>query len=296
MSTAWNWLQEAVERVREFAYRRSERPWRRPRIGLALGGGFARGIAHIGVLKALAAHHIHIDVIAGTSVGALIGSALAAGAPLAEMERQAMNTEFSDFGRWTLSWLGLATNERIESYLGRFCAARQFAELKTPLSITATDLGTGLPVHFTRGEIAPALRASCAYPGLFLPVEHAGRILVDGFLTEPVPVDAARELGAEFVIAVYLDPGSPHAAPKNVADVISQSFTIMQKRAHTEWRKHADVVIEPAVSQFEWDDFAQTPKLIAAGEEAMRAAMPKIAAALTPPAEVVTATRSPAYR
>lgn len=289
-----HWLQDAALQVRTFAYGRPGKEWQRPRIGLALGGGFARGIAHIGVLKALAQHQIPIDCVAGTSVGALIAAAYACGSPLSEMERQAMGTQFSDFGRWTLSWMGLATNERLENYLGRFCAVSNFEEVGMPLAIAATDLGSGQAIYFTKGEISPALRASCAYPGLFLPVEHEGRILVDGFLAAPVPVEAVRQLGAEFVIAVYLASGPQDEEPKNMADVISKSFTIMQHHAEQIWRKDADVVIEPEVKQFQWDDFEQTPQMIAAGEEAAQAAIAKIKSALTPPG--LAASESPAYR
>lgn len=277
-------LQQAVKQVRAFAYRRPGRVWRRPRVGLALGGGFARGIAHIGVLRALEEGHVPIDCISGTSVGALIASAYACGAPLREMERQAAETQFKDFGRWTLSWLGLASNERLESYLSRFCAATRFEELRTPLAIATTDLGTGLPVYFTKGEIGPPLRASCAYPGLFLPVEHEGRILVDGFLAAPVPVEAVRRLGAQLVIAVYLPSGPEGSRPKSMADVIGRSFSIMQHYAYQTWRHRAEVVIEPDVKRFLWDDFAQTPQLIVAGEEAARAALGKIRSVLAPPA------------
>jgi len=295
MAAIRSWFEEAIGRVRQFARRRRRQEWRRPRIGLALGGGFARGIAHIGILKVLEENQIPIDCIAGTSVGALIASAYACGSPLREMERQAADTQFKDFGRWTLSWMGLATNERLENYLARFCAVTQFEELKIPLAISATDLGTGQPVHFTKGEIGPALRASCAYPGLFLPVEHQGRILVDGFLAAPVPVDAARTLGAELIIAVYLPSGAGDGKPKNMADVIGRSFSIMQNYAHQNWRHRADVVIEPDVKDFLWDDFAKTPQLMEAGAVAARAAVPKIKAALAPPQDVPV-PHTPAYR
>jgi NTE family protein len=281
MARVLGWLHGAVERLREFAYGRAAPVRaRRPRVGLALGGGFARGIAHIGVLRTLEREGIPIDCIAGCSVGALIASAYACGGSLAAMENQAAETRFKDFGRWTLSWLGLASNERLEGYLHRVCAASRFEELKTPLAIVATDLGTGEPVYFTQGELSPPLRGSCAYPGLFLPVEHDGRILVDGFLSEPVPVDAVRRLGAEFVIAVYLEPAPNNAKPKSVADIISRSFSIMQRYAQANWRRRADVVIEPDVKPFPWDAFTCAPELIAAGEAAARRALPKIRAAL----------------
>ncbi len=277
------WLRKAIRTVKGLALPHRLPASRLPRVGLALGGGFARGIAHIGVLKALVQHGIPLDCIAGTSVGALIASAYASGALLAEMEKHAAETQFKDFGRWTLSWLGLASNERLESYLHRFCTAKDFAELKTPLAIAATDLSTGDPVYFSHGEIAPALRASCAYPGLFLPVEHEGRILVDGFLAAPVPVDAVKRLGAEFVIAVFLDSSPPEEKPANMLDIIGRSFAIMQRHANKTWQRKADVVISPDVAHFAWDDFGKTPELIAAGEAAALAAVPRIRAALQPP-------------
>ena len=166
-----------------------------------MGGGFARGIAHIGVLSVLEQEQIPIDFIAGTSVGALVAATYASGTPIDEMERHGAATKFGDFGRWTLSRMGMASNERLEDYLHKFTSARTFAEMKIPLCIVATDLIAGESVHFTDGEIGPALRASCAYPGLFLPVEYRNHFLVDGFLTETVPAPAVRKMGADVVIS-----------------------------------------------------------------------------------------------
>jgi NTE family protein len=284
MSSLARWISSAVGRVREFAYKPPHarpQPWR-PKIGLALGGGFARGIAHIGVLKVLEQERIPIHCLAGTSVGALIGAAYACGTPLAELERLAGATRFKDFGQWTLSWLGLATNFRLESFLARFCAVQKFEELKIPLAIAATDLRTGEPVYFTSGELGPALRASCAYPGLFLPVEHEGRLLVDGFVTAPVPVDALEAMGANRIIAVYLASAVSDGQPRSVADVIGRSFSIMQQHAHQAWRRKASVVIEPDVSGFAWDDFKKASELIATGEQAARAALPQLRALFQP--------------
>jgi len=296
MGTVLSWLQEAVERVRAFACRTPAGPRNaRPRVGLALGGGFARGVAHIGVLRVLHENDIPIDCIAGTSVGSLVAAAYAGGATLDQMEGQASATRFKDFARWTLSWLGLATNERLENYLHRFSATRRFEELKMPLAIVTTDLVTGEPVYFTQGELGPPLRASCAYPGLFLPVEYQGRTLVDGFLVGPVPVDAVRQLGAEVVIAVYLEANPFDEKPKDLVDVIGRSFSIMQRCAHEHWRHKADVVIEPDVKHILWDDFGKTPQLIAAGEAAARAALPRIREVLASSGRQA-ATERPAYR
>src|SRR5574337_181468 len=205
MSAVKGWLRGVAESLRGIARGKRLDEKHRPRIGLALGGGFARGIAHIGVLKALRDAKIPIDCIAGTSVGALIAAAYATGVPLDKMQRRAVATRFADFGKWRLSRMGFASNDRLERYLYQMSLFTRFEQTEIPLAIAATDLGSGEAVYFTEGEIGPALRASCAYPGLFLPVEHQGRILVDGFLAAPVPVDAVKRLGAEIVIAVYLD-------------------------------------------------------------------------------------------
>ena len=283
MGNAKHWFNGLLDHVRGFT--RGGKPVdakRRPRIGLALGGGFARGIAHIGVLKALVNAKIPIDCIAGTSVGALIAAAYATGVSLEKMQRRAAATRFADFGKWRLSRMGFASNERLERYLYQISLFTRFEQAKIPLAIAATDLGSGEAVYLTEGEIGPALRASCAYPGLFLPVEHQGRILVDGFLAAPVPVDAVKRLGADIVIAVWLESAGKGEQPDNVVEVISRSFAIMQRNADNRWRRKADVVVEPDVFHFAWDDFRQTPQLIAAGETATRAAIPRIRAALAP--------------
>jgi NTE family protein len=289
------WIKKAAGRVRDFAYA-PPKPMRiiEPRVGLALGGGFARGIAHIGVLRVLEENRIPVHLVAGTSVGALIGAAYACGTPLTSMEELARATRFKDFARWTLSWLGLATNRPLETYLQKMCVVKRFEELKRPLAIAATDLDTGEAVYFSEGELAPALRASCAYPGLFLPVEHGGRTLVDGFLSAPVPVEALQKMGADVVIAVYLASAATNGKPRSVADVIGRSFSILQRNGQASWRRGADVVIEPDVTAFAWDDFQKTPEMIAAGEAAARAALPRLRALLAAPAPKA-ATRTPVY-
>jgi len=269
----------AKEVFRAFAYGGIPPGTKRPRVGLALAGGFARGIAHIGVLRVFREAAIPIDVVSGTSVGALIGTGYCAGTPLEALEEMALETKFSDFGRWTPSWLGLATNNRLENYLSRVTPARRFEDLQKPLAIAATDINEGLAVYYHSGPIAPALRASCAYPGLFVPVQHEGRTLVDGFLTALVPIEGALLLGAELVIAVYLE-SKMIEAPRTFTDVLSRSFTIIQKHADLEWRQHADVIIEPDVTPYAWDDFTKTPEMVRAGEEAALKALPAIRAAI----------------
>src|SRR5215470_2971804 len=279
VATALDWLRTAKDKFRAFAYGdQKERP-ERPRVGLALAGGFARGIAHIGVLRVLREAGIPIDCVAGTSVGALIGAAFCGGASPAEMEKIGAVTTFADFGRWTPSWLGLATNQRIERFLGRFTPARTFEELQTPLAIATTDIIDGVTVYYSHGDVIPPLRGSCAYPGLFVPIQYENRTLVDGFLTAPVPIEGVLLLGADLVIAVYLESGNLEE-PRTLTDILSRSFNIMQRHADLAWRTQADVIIEPDVKQFVWDDFTKTPDMVAAGEIAALHALPQIRAAL----------------
>jgi NTE family protein len=273
------WIKTAKDKIRAFAYRSEPQRAERPRVGLALAGGFARGIAHIGVLRVLREAGIPIDCVAGTSVGALIGAAFCGGASLEEMEKIGAVTTFADFGRWTPSWLGLATNQRMERFLARFTPVRTFEELQIPMAIATTDILEGVTVYYSHGDIIPPLRASCAYPGLFVPIQYENRTLVDGFLTAPVPIEGVLLLGADIVIAVYLESGNIEQ-PRTLTDILSRSFNIMQRHADFAWRAQADITIEPDVKQFVWDDFTRTPDMVAAGEVAALHALPQIRAAL----------------
>jgi len=279
ISSTLGWFRTAKDKFRAFAYSEQNDRRERPRVGLALAGGFARGIAHLGVLRVLREAEIPIDCVAGTSVGALIAVGYCAGASLEAMADVGAATSFTDFGRWTPSWLGLATNQRMEKYLARYTPVKTFEELKTPLAIATTDINAGVSVYYSHGAIAPPLRASCAYPGLFVPIQFEGRTLVDGFLTAPVPVEGTLLLGADVVIAVYLEAGTVEQ-PRTFTDVLSRAFNIVQRHSDLSWRTQSDVVIEPDVKTFVWDDFSKTPEMVAAGEAAALAALPQIRALL----------------
>ena len=287
-------VRDGLRRIREFAQGGPPEPMRPPRIGLALGGGFARGIAHLGVLRVLENEGISIDCLSGTSVGGLIAAAYASGAPVDAISRRAISTSFRDFARWSLSRFGLATNDRLGRYVHEFCGVQRIEEMKRPLAICAADLLTGEPYYFTKGDLGMALRASCAYPGLFQPVEFEGRLLVDGFLVGPIPVEAARTLGAELVIGVYLGMTGPAPRPKHMGEVLWRAFSIMQQQAIQRRDRAADVLISPDVKDFSWDDFSRTGELIAAGEAAARAALPRIRELLQPPAAAPARERSAA--
>jgi NTE family protein len=255
-------------------------------IGVALGGGFARGIAHIGVLKVLEEENIPVRVICGTSVGALIGACYCSGLSATEMEEVARKTRFTSFARWTLSRCGFASNDRMIDFLSRTLKCQTFEELRVPLGVTATDFNTGEAVVFHAGSIVNPVRASCAYPGMFLPVEIGGRYLVDGMLSHPVPTRPVREMGATRVIAVHLKgTWSNGGPPRHLFDVIGQSFAIAQDAMAPAWRGAADLVVEPEVAGFAYDDFKRAADLIHAGETAMRKSLSEVRKWFEIPAE-----------
>src|SRR5438445_3717714 len=252
-------------------------------VGLALGGGFARGIVHVGILKALEAENIPVSFIAGTSVGALIGAAYCSGVTPAELEEIAARVRFRDLARWTLSRYGFATNQRMINFLNNILKVKTFEELRTPLAITATDFASGEGIVFRSGPLADPVRASCAYPGVFLPVMVNGRLLVDGMLAHSLPTRPVREMGADRVLAVSLrSRWSEGDGPKHIFDVIGQCFSIAQDMNCAQSKRCADLVIEPDVTGYRYDDFEQSAELVRLGETATRAALPEIRKWLEP--------------
>ena len=249
----------------------------RPGIGLALGGGFARGFAHLGVLKVLEQHHIPISGIAGTSVGSIFGAAYASGAPLARILATSRTIRFRDIARWGVSRLGLASNYRLVDIIDRVFGAKQFEDMKIPLAVVATDLVSGDPVVFRQGPLVEAIRASCAYPGLFEPVQIGTRCFADGGLVAPVPTQAVRQLSASLVVAVSIGTQDCNrTAPKNIFQVVARAVSAAQKHQQDAWERHADLVIRPDVQRLSWDDFARASEAIEAGEAAARLALPRI--------------------
>ena len=254
-----------------------------PRLGLALGGGFARGVAHVGILKVLEEENIPISFIAGTSVGALIGAAYCGGLSAADLEKLARRVRFKDFARWTLSRYGFASNRRMIGFLNSILTVKNFEDLRIPLAVTATDFATGEGVVFNSGPLVEPVRASCAYPGMFLPVNIRGRLLVDGMLAHAVPTHPLRDMGADRVLAVHLKGcWSRRTGPRHIFDVIGQCFAIAQDMNTHVWRQAADLVVEPDVKAFEYDDFAHSTDLVSAGETVMRQALPELRKWLAP--------------
>src|SRR5580693_2507849 len=248
-----------------------------PRIGLALGGGFARGIAHVGVLRVLEQNKIPISVISGVSSGSMVAAAVASGASADEIEQVALSMKFRDIARWTLSPLGLAGNDRMITFLTRLLKANRFEDLKLPLAIVATDLNSGRPVTFHgKGDVVMPIRASCAYPGLFLPIRYQGRLLVDGFVSMEVPAAPLLQMGADRVISVVIPNQEGTEDYGNMLSVVSRCFQLMSARTEHSWRRYSNIVISPPVADMSWDSFASASRMIELGEQCAMAAMPQI--------------------
>jgi NTE family protein len=275
--------------IRKHGWLQRKRSWRRdsgeqgePRIALALGGGFARGIAHVGILRVLERERIPLHCITGVSAGAIVAAAFASGATSAEIGVIGAAMKFADIARWNLCRLGLVGSERMTKFLPRLLRYMRFEDMQIPLGIIATDVAKGAPVIFReQGDVALAIRASCSYPGLFRPVEAAGRVLVDGAISVEVPSQLARTMGATHVISVCIPSPQDAPAPNNMFEVINRCFQIMMARTEDSWRQHSDAVLTPEVGVIPWDGFGNAQRLIEAGEAAAEHALPRIRQWLT---------------
>lgn len=250
------------------------------RLAVALGSGGARGFAHIGVLQTLEEAGVRIAGVAGSSMGALIGAVYATGAPMAMLERMATHLPL---GRWidfTVPRMGLIAGERIQELLKLLTKGQNFEQTRVPLAVVATDLELGERVVFQSGPIHEAIRASIAIPGIFTPHHYQGRLLVDGGVIDRVPIDAARLLGADFVLAV--DVGLFERLPpvRNVLDVVIQSMDIMEREIFRHRILEADYVVRPKLELMSSTSFSVVGEAIEAGRRAMRASLPDLWEAL----------------
>jgi NTE family protein len=248
------------------------------RIGLALGGGGAKGFAHIGVIKMLEASGIHADVVAGTSAGSVVGALYASGMDPFQLQEQAFaldETSIRDAGFFSN---GLVKGQKLQDYINQLVGNRAMDKMRIPFAAVATQLETGERVVFVRGNTGQAVRASSSIPGVFEPVEISGKHYVDGGVVSPVPVDAARELGADFVIAVDISTKANGTNPSGMLGVIGQSITIMGQKLGQQELSRADIVIRPKVGTMGPSDFDQKNTAILEGERAALAAMPAIRA------------------
>lgn len=229
----------------------------------------------------LEANRVPISCIAGTSVGSVLGAAYASGAPLERIIACCRELSFRDIARWRVSRLGFASNARLAGLMERVFGSKQFEELRIPFAAVATDLCSGEPVVLSHGNLTEAVRASCAFPGLFEPVEIGTRCLADGGLVAQVPARAARELGAKFVLGVCVGVQGLHrGAPSNIFQVVSRAISAAQKHQLEIWERHADLVIRPDVQSIAWDEFERANEAIEAGATAARKALPRVQAYL----------------
>lgn len=247
------------------------------KVGLALGGGAARGIAHVGVLKVLAANQIPIHMIAGTSSGALFGALFAGGLSIAEMEVAAKRAGWNRLVRLAITRRGAVSGESMEKLIEDAIGYREFLTLKLPFTAVASDLRTGERVVITSGSVSRAVHASSAIPGVFVPVPIDGRLLADGMITDNVPVDVVKEMGADFVIAVDVIPKCVlDKDPENMVEVMERGLDIGVRLASEQRKALADVVIEPVTKNFSPFSLAYAGELIEMGVSAAEAALPGI--------------------
>jgi NTE family protein len=254
-----------------------------PKIGVALGGGGARGFSEIGVLRVLEQEKIPIDVVAGTSVGSLIGAIYCDSGRSLDAEFLAVSIEeedLFDYGLFSIFSGGFVKGDKLEAFLNGHLKHKSIETLAVPFAAAAVDLRTGKVFVFESGPVARAVHASAAIPGVFVPVTIGEATYVDGGVVDPVPVDVARGKGAEVVIAVSIPPNVPKEAPSNPLEIAYHSVTIMSAEIADLRSKEADVVVTPDVGDVRYDDFTQKKRLIEAGENAAREALPAIRIAI----------------
>lgn len=250
------------------------------KIGVALGGGAAKGFAHIGVIKMLEANGFEPVVISGTSAGSVVGALYASGMDAFEMQEKAVALDQAEIRDVRLFSGGVIQGQKLQDYINGLLGNRNLQQMRKPLAVVATRLEDGQRTVFTRGNVGQAVRASSSIPGVFEPVAIAGKTFVDGGVVSPVPVDAARQLGAEVVIAVDISSRASGQRPDSLLGTVNQSIAIMGQRLGEQELARAEVIIRPNVLDIGAADFAQRGRAIVEGEKAAQAAMPQIRAAV----------------
>ena len=262
------------------------------RIGIALGGGAAKGFAHIGVIKMLEANGFKPEVVSGPSAGSVVGAFYASGMDAFQMQQHAVALDKASIRDVTLFNGGMVRGQKLQDYVNRMVGNRAFDKMKKPFAAVSTQLETGQRTVFVNGNIGQAVRASCSIPGVFEPVKIGKFYYVDGGVVSPVPVDAARQLGADFVIAVDISTRITGKTPENLLGVVNQSITIMGQKLGEQEIARADVVIRPKVNDIGPADFEQRARAILEGEKAALAAMPQIRAKLAQMQQVRVAAQA----
>ena len=253
-----------------------------PRIGLALGGGAARGFAHVGVIQVLEEAGIRPNLVVGTSAGSLVAAIYASGKTGAQLQQIALTMEEATFTDWTLPIFnnGMLRGDALARYVNGQVGSRVIEDLPIPLGVVATDLQTGQGMLFQRGDTGTAVRASSAVPAVFLPVKISGREYVDGGLVSPVPVRYARQMGAELIIGVDISSAPEGNLASGVLQILLQTFSIMGKSINTFELREADVVVRPSLSGVGSSDFGARRRSIEAGRQAMLQILPQLKAAI----------------
>lgn len=247
-----------------------------PRVALALGGGAARGFAHIGVIKALEAQGIVPEIVVGTSAGSVVGVLYAGGYSGFELQKIAFQLDESSVGDLVLPDRGFIKGEQLQNFINKALQNRPIEKLGRRFAAVATDLQSGEMVAFQRGNAGMAVRASSSVPGVFQPVTINGREYVDGGLTSPVPVKVARSLGADIVIAVDISARPKQARISDTLEVLLQTFTIMGQTIGSYELATADIVIRPHTGTISATDFESKHLAILEGEKAGQSALPQI--------------------
>lgn len=249
---------------------------RPPRIGLALGGGAARGFAHIGVLQVLEEQGIKPDLVVGTSAGSLVASLYAAGKTPTELQSMAMTLDESSITDWVFPGRSLLKGEALARFIRTQTAGKQIENMRLPLGIVAADLESGAPILFRRGDPGTAVRASSAVPAVFEPVRINGREYIDGGAVSPIPVRFARQMGAEVVIAVDISAIPQGQPTKRAVDILLQTFNIMGHAISQHELAEADVVMRPKLEGIGSADFSSRRLSILAGREAALMVLPQL--------------------
>jgi NTE family protein len=250
------------------------------RIGIALGGGAAKGFAHIGVIKMLEANGIVPDVVSGTSAGSVVGALYASGMDAFQMQKTAFGLDEAEIRDVSLFSGGVVKGQKLQDYVNQLVANRPLERMKKPFAVVSTQLETGERTVFVRGNTGQAVRASSSIPGVFEPVTIGQKHYVDGGVVSPVPVDAARQLGADFVIAIDISTKASGKNPGSLLGTVNQSITIMGQKLGQQELARANVVIRPLVNDIGPADFEQRNNAILEGERAALAVMPQIRAQL----------------
>lgn len=258
---------------------------------LALGGGFSRGFAHLGVLSVLEEEQVPVNAIVGTSIGGLLGAAYADGISVNDLCDLGRKVKIRDFLRFHKAGMGPEGQQRkdcLNAFVREWFSAERIENLRIPTAIVTTNLDTGAPYVFTRGSVETAIRATCAFPGLVKPVEHEGKLLADGCMVAPVPTQIAARLCGGCVLGVSVAPagGNSGSSGHEVRVFDSEWLAAHRMALEPSWSRDADILLEPQVHHIDWDDFSRVDEAFAAGAQTMRRALPFVRSMLLGQSEI----------